>query len=142
MELVQIESFVLNRNHLLVQHLLNKNTKWKLTEDTKLTEDEVGMYMVGLSNGFTGIKWHPDGNYFTGNANGNTIPPGAIELIPTKWKWDYNLNGFKDKDWSVIIIIEGLKAQGHTDVAFNYEGNYFTGNATEEIELPPDAIIL
>lgn len=131
-------------------------TKWKLTEDTKLTEDEVGMYMVGLSNGFTGIKWHPEStstagtksNFFTGNANGNTIPPGAIELIPTKWKWHIDFENVNDSDaftiflWHIKVLKAGLEAQGHTDVSFNYEGNYFTGSATEEIELPPDAITL
>jgi hypothetical protein len=130
-------------------------TKWKLTEDTKLTEDEVGMYMLGLSNGFTGIKWHPDGNFFTGNANGNSInangnsiPPGAVELIPTKWKWHIDFEDVDDSDaytiflWYVKVLKAGLEAIGHTDVSFNYEGNYFTGSTTEEIELPPTAIIL
>lgn len=122
--------------------------KWKLTEDTKLTEDEVGMYMVGLGNSFTGIKWHSDGNYFTGNANGNTIPPGAVELIPTKWNWpiDFenvdNSNAYTMFLWYVKVLKAGLEAMGHTDVAFDYEGNFFTGCTTEEIELPPDAIIL
>jgi hypothetical protein len=124
-------------------------TKWKLTEDTKLTEDEVGMYMLGLSNGFTGIKWHPDNNYFTGNANGNTIPPGAVELIPTKWNWSFEFEGIEGVDDSVTYPIYlyqikllklGLEAMGHTDVSFDYEGNFFTGCTTEEIELPPDAI--
>lgn len=120
--------------------------KWKLTEDTKLTEDEVGMYMVGLGNSFTGIKWHPDGNYFTGNANGNTIPPGAVELIPTKWNWhiDFenvdNSNAYTIFLWYVQVLKAGLETMGHTDVAFDYEGNFFTGCTTEEIELPPDAI--
>jgi hypothetical protein len=69
-------------------------------------------------------------------------------LIPTKWKWHIDFEGVDDSDaytiflWHVKVLKAGLKAMGHTDVFFDYEGNYFTGNATEEIELPPDAIIL
>lgn len=124
-------------------------TKWKLNVDTKLTEDEVSEYVVGLNcNGFTGIKWHPEQYYFTGNANGNSIPSQAIELIPTKWKWHIDFENVDDSDaytmflWQVRLFTEGLKAMGHTDVSFNYEGNYFTGSTTEEIELPPNAITL
>lgn len=124
-------------------------TKWKLIVDTKLTESEVSEYVVGFnSGGFTGIKWHPESNFFTGNANGNSIPSGAIELIPTKWKWHIDFENVYDSDaytvflWHVKLLKLGLEAIGHTDVTFNYEGNYFTGSATEEIELPPDAITL
>lgn len=124
-------------------------TKWKWIVDTKLTDDEVSEYVVGFnSNSFTGIKWHPEQYYFTGNANGNTIPSGATELIPTKWKWHIDFENVNDSDaftiflWHIKVLKAGLETMGHTDVSFNYEGNYFTGCATEEIEFPPDAIIL
>lgn len=44
--------------------------------------------------------------------------------------------------WYVKVLKAGLEAMGHTDVAFDYEGNFFTGYATEEIELPAGAVIL
>jgi hypothetical protein len=120
------------------------NTKWKLTVDTKFTVyedvDEVGLYIHKLkSNGQYDVKWHPEGNFFTGYSCTGDSPRGATDLIPTHWKWKVNLSEFKDKDWTVRLFIEGLKAQGHKDVLFHPEESMFTGNATEEIGIPSDA---
>lgn len=128
-------------------------TKWKLIVDTELTvnedDDEVGMYIVGLeSNSQYDVKWHPDTDeesttgFFTGYSCTGDSPRGAIELIPTHWKWYVDLSQFEDKDWAVRLLTAGLEIQGHTDISFNPDESMFTGNATEEIELPPNAITL
>jgi hypothetical protein len=127
-------------------------TKWKLVVDTKFTVDEdvdeVANYIYSLRcSGQSDIKWYPEstsitgtkGGFFTGYSCTGDSPRGATDLIPTHWKWKVNLSEFKDKDWTVRLFIEGLKAQGHKDVLFHPEESMFTGNATEEIGIPSDA---
>ena len=123
-------------------------TKWKLVVDTEFTVDEVANYIFSLkSNGQYDVKWYLEstsitgtkGGFFTGYSCTEDSPHGAIDLIPTHWKWKVNLSEFKDKDWTVRLFIEGLKAQGHKDVLFHPEESVFTGNATEEIGIPSGA---
>lgn len=128
-------------------------TKWKLIVDTELTvnedDDEVGLYINRLeSNGQYDVKWHPDTDeesttgFFTGYSCTGDSPHGAIDLIPTHWKWYVDLSKFKDKDWAVRLYTKGLEVEGHTNVHFNPSDSTFTGSATEEIPLPPGSIVI